>query len=91
MGTYFIIVSDRNDLETYMRTDIDVKAIVKMLGGPTKTARLLKDLGVDVAPVAVRRWCERGSVRSTHLANLFTLATQKDRHFDPMQFLVRAD
>lgn len=58
--------------------DLDVRALVKRMGGPTHLHKRLKKEGYDISLQAINMWVYRNSLPAKWLATLGTLAA-KDR------------
>jgi hypothetical protein len=66
---------------------LDCRMVVQHFGGVSATAKLFRDHGVSVSIGAIEKWQERGSIPSSHLVHLASIAKVIRVRFDLYDFL----
>lgn len=62
-----------------MSYQLDTKRLFRDLGGATRVARRLTEMGLPVRPATVRQWTYRGGLDAVYLANLLAHAALVER------------
>ncbi len=66
---------------------INVKAVIKRLGGPSKTHALLVEEGHTITKSAIEKWSSRGRIPSDWLATLIDIGKKIRKPLAVQNFL----
>ena len=70
--------------------ELDLKGLVKALGGPMACWRRLQAVGVDVQPATINKWLERDDIAAVYLVNLLAHRALNEGPMDLNAFITPA-